>query len=204
MPRRLSDEAAEAAPARMPVDSAARRETRNVPRYLLRCVVISGGIRRAQGGEQAMAIVTVGDVLDKVEGYEKRLECYYAAVRDKSTDNGVRLLTYCLSRRRRRLRSALDELAARDVRRMRHVKLKTVDLSVVDRQPHHARLPPAKTAGPDLIRAAVEHGATLTGLYKHVLADVSNPAAKTFFETLVRIEERDGAMLKRMVAIHYF
>ena len=54
-----------------------------------------------------MAIVSIADLLDRASQFEERLEKYYAAIRDESEDNGVRLLTYYLARHRQHLQDAI-------------------------------------------------------------------------------------------------
>jgi hypothetical protein len=54
-----------------------------------------------------MAIVSIGDILDKAAEFERILEKYYIEIRDNTSNNGVKLLTYYLSRHRRHLQEAL-------------------------------------------------------------------------------------------------
>ena len=71
-----------------------------------------------------MAIVSIGDLLDRAGAFEERLEKYYAALRDASKDDGVRLLTYYLSRHRRHLQGVLKDFSAGEIERIRSVRLK--------------------------------------------------------------------------------
>lgn len=152
-----------------------------------------------------MAIVTVGDLLDKAEAYEQRLETYYAAIRDESQDNGVRLLTYYLSKHRRHLRRALADLDKREVKRIRRIELKYADDLGLDKEPRPMATPPTEVKGEELLDAAVDHDTMLIGVYRRVLNEQGLIAqAQAFFEALVRVEERDIVMLKKMLAVHYF
>lgn len=151
-----------------------------------------------------MAITTVGDLLDSVEGYEKRLEDYYAAIRDQSANNGVRLLTYYLSKHRRRLRRALSSLAPDQVERLRRIELKYSDVPALDNEPRPMHTPPAEVTGEELLNAAVDHDTMLIGLYKRICAQSLITEAQSFFEALVGVEERDIVMLKKMLVVHYF
>ena len=151
-----------------------------------------------------MAIVTVGDVLDKAEEFEKRLETYYAAIRDESENNGVRLLTYYLSKHRRRLRTALADLEVDQLNRIRRIELKYADDLGLDKEPRPLETPPAEVTGEELLGAAVDHDTILIAIYKRVCQQPLIAAAQAFFDALVRVEERDIVMLKKMLAVHYF
>lgn len=151
-----------------------------------------------------MAIVTVGGLLDRAEEFEQRLENYYAAIRDESENNGVRLLTYYLSKHRRRLRSALADLDAGEVQRIRRIELKYADDLALDKEPRPMQTPPADVTGEELLEAAVAHDTMLIALYRHVRKQPLIAEAQAFFDALVRVEERDIVMLKKMLAVHYF
>jgi hypothetical protein len=71
-----------------------------------------------------MAITSLGELLDRARQFEDRLEKYYAAIRDRSRDNGVRLLTYYLSRHRRHLQQALKSFTPERIARIKSIKLK--------------------------------------------------------------------------------
>ena len=151
-----------------------------------------------------MAIVTVGDLLDRAEEFEKRLENYYVAIRDESENNGVRLLTYYLSKHRRRLRRALARLDTGECLRVRRIELKYADDLTLDKEPRPMQTPPAEVTGEELLQAAVEHDSMLIALYRRVRKQPIIAEAQAFFDALVRVEERDIVMLKKMLAVHYF
>ena len=71
-----------------------------------------------------MAIVTIGDLLDRTADFERHLEQYYADIRDRSKDNSVRLLTYCLSRHRGHLPEALKKYSPQVIGHVRKISLK--------------------------------------------------------------------------------
>ncbi len=54
-----------------------------------------------------MSVTTLGDMLDRIQDFERRLKALYADVRDRKTNDGTRLLTYYLARHRRHVPSAL-------------------------------------------------------------------------------------------------
>ena len=151
-----------------------------------------------------MVIVTVGELLDRAEGFEKRLESYYVAIREQSQNNGVRLLTYYLSKHRRRLRGALGELDPAALQRVRRIELKHGDDATLCDEPRPMSVPPAVVTGEELLASAVEHDSLLIALYKRIRQHQLIAEAQAFFDALIHVEERDIVMLKKMLAVHYF
>ena len=151
-----------------------------------------------------MAFVTIGDVLERAREFEERLEKYYAAIRDESQDNGVRLLTYYLSRHRRHLQQAIDEMEPNLVEHINKVRLK-YDIDFTPEKAFHVmEISPTKVKGNELLEAAVGYDQDLIHLYKQVLEHPLSTEAKVFIETLIRTEEKDIVMIKKMIAMDYF
>lgn len=151
-----------------------------------------------------MAIVTLGELMDRGRAFETRLAEYYAEVRDRTTDNGVRLLTYYLARHRRHQDEALESLTPAMAKRVRKVELK-FDVPLEDATSF--RLPPfdpAAATGDELIRAAIAYDTELVEFYRSILAQPANDEVRGVLEALIRFEERDIVMLKKMQAMHYF
>lgn len=151
-----------------------------------------------------MAIVTVGELLDRAEGYETRLEGYYVQIREQSQNNGVRLLTYYLSKHRRRLRSALGDLNPADLQRIRRIELKYGDDATLSGEPRPMETSPSDVTGEELLASAVDHDSLLIAMYKRIRQHQLIAEAQAFFDALIRVEERDIVMLKKMLAVHYF
>ena len=151
-----------------------------------------------------MSIVNVEDLFQRAAKFEELLEEYYVTIRDESTDNGVRLLTYYLSRHRRHLEQVLKNFSAADIAHVEKVQLKyDIDFSpekafqLIDTEPREVK-------GKQLLEAAASYDEALINLYKSVLKQPVGPLATTVFESLVRIEERDVVMIKKMIAMDYF
>lgn len=147
-----------------------------------------------------MAIVSVGDLLDRAAVFEQELEEYYTAIRDGVTNEGVRLLTYYLSKHRRHLQKALEDFSDDKIARIRSIKLKydiefKLKIDKIDLE---------DIKGQDLLEAASNYDAELIHLYKEILQQPLSPAATTLFETLIKIEERDIVMIRKIIATHYF
>ena len=151
-----------------------------------------------------MAIVSIGDLLDRAGASEERLEKYYAALRDASKDDGVRLLTYYLSRHRRHLQEVLKDFSAGEIERIRSVRLKYDIEFHPEKEFHLIETSPREVKGQALLEAAAGYDAELISLYQKILRQPLNPEATAFVESLIRVEERDIVMLKKMLAMHYF
>ena len=130
-----------------------------------------------------MGIATLGDLLDRASEFEARLEKYYGAVRDHTTDNGVRLLTYYLARHRRHQEQGLQAV-------VRLGRLMITNSS-------------AEVSGQHLLETAVNYDTRLIALYREILKQPLTAEARAMIEALIRIEERDVIMLKKMIAMEY-
>ena len=151
-----------------------------------------------------MAIVMLGKLLDRGQDAEIHLEANYSKIRDRSADNGVRLLTYYLARHRHHQQKALDRLDPDMRRRLRKVKLKfnaPFDPTAELRPPDFA---PESVNGIMLIEAAVSHDSKLVALYRSILAQPIGDDVREALESLIRVEERDIVILNKMLAMHYF
>ena len=145
-----------------------------------------------------MANVTIRQLLDRARGFERKLEGHYAAIRDQSKDDGVRLLTYYLSRHRRHLDEAIQGYGAEDLEKILDVRVK----HDVVFDPMGA--PPTGVDGQRLLEAAVAYDLELVGLYRRILEQPLGEEATALLRSLVRLEETDIVMLKKMIAMHYF
>lgn len=151
-----------------------------------------------------MAITSIGDLLDRTTKLEDRLQQRYAAIRDTTADEGVRLLTYYLAKHSRRLEKALSEFGNRRVNRIRDIKLK-YDVDFDPKQTFRVlEVPPEEVRGPELLNAVVAHDAGLIDLYRKVIEQPLGDDARALFESLIRVEERDIVMHKKMIAMNYF
>lgn len=151
-----------------------------------------------------MAIVTVGEILDRARDFEAQLERRYAEIRDCSQDNGVRLVTYYLARHRRHQDQALAGLDAALIAHVRAVELKFDTPFDVSSRLRFPELAPETVTGDELIEAAIGYDGELVALYRRVLDQPLNDEVRAVIEALIRVEERDIVMLKKMLAMHYF
>ncbi len=74
-----------------------------------------------------MGVITIAEVLERVNDFERRLAEFYANLSQQTTREGVRLLTDYMSRHRQRTQIALLELPideAEEIRRICHTSLR--------------------------------------------------------------------------------
>jgi hypothetical protein len=159
----------------------------------------AAGLRRNN-----MAIVNIGELLDRAAAFEGKLEECFISIRDNTENDGVRLLTYYLSKNRRHLSRAIEDIDDAELQHVRKVQLKFgVDFNA-DKAFHIIDLDPKSITGDQLLDAAIAYDAELIELYKGILTQPLIDEAKVFVESLVRVEERDIVMLKKTRAMSYF
>lgn len=151
-----------------------------------------------------MATVTVGDLLDSGKAFDERVEACYAAIRDRSADNGTRLLTYYLARNRRRQDATLSRLPPPELEQLRRIAPQTPVVFEPERAFHVLSMAPEAVTGPALLEAAVNYDQALVRLYRAILHHPVSNEAREVLEALVRFEERDMAVLRKMQEMHYF
>ncbi len=151
-----------------------------------------------------MAIVNVGELFQRAENFEHRVERYYAKIRDQTENNGVRLLTYYLARHRRHLEQVLKDIDKTVVAKVREVKLKYD----VDFSPEHEfqlfEIDPKSIGSAELLDTAAAYDTALINLYKKILIQPIGEESASIFENLIKVEERDIVMIKKMIAMNYF
>lgn len=135
---------------------------------------------------------------------EEEAESCYAAIRDQSTDNGVRLLTYFLARHRRRRDEALADLDPQHLEHLRALTMaEALDFSPAQTLAVLSRDPVGVT-GPELLAAAIASDIEFIRLYQALLQHPEAGPARPALEALIRVEEHDMVMLRKMQAMHYF
>jgi len=148
-------------------------------------------------------IDTLGKLLDRALEFNSELERRYAAIRDESPDNDARLLTYCLCRHRRDLQKALKALDPELMGRVRDSGLERDAEFHPETEFLLIKTPPNEVKAHILIEAVIECGLGLISLYRSVLRQPFAPDVTGFIERLIDGEERNVAMLEKMLAIKY-
>ena len=150
-----------------------------------------------------MSVTTLGDMLDRIEDFERRLAALYADVRDRTTNDGTRLLTYYLARHRRHLPSALRSCTSPEIEKIRRTPLK------YDGPPFEPRscledveLPVSVTAN-EVLDTAVALVETLTAVHRWITDRQLGDEASLLFGSLLKIEESHLVELKKIRAVDY-
>ena len=151
-----------------------------------------------------MACATIGKWLDRVAEFETRIEAFYAGVRDCSTDNNVRFLSYYLSRHGYRLQAALAALTPSLRDHVRAAQLKRRLVFSPELAFYAIKTPPGDIKGTPLLDAALRYDAELAGLYRQMLGQSPDSETSTVLESLVHMEERDMIILKKIQAMQNF
>lgn len=149
-------------------------------------------------------IVSFKQLIERALEFEEQLENYYIEIRDTTQNEGVRLITYYLSRHRRRLQRAIDNLEKNTREHLFKITFKYDIEFTPEKDFHPLNKPIPDITGQDLLEAAANYDLQLVALYKKILAQPMNPEASSFVESLIRMEEKDVVMLKKMIATHYF
>ena len=147
---------------------------------------------------------TLGSLMNRRRTFEVQLASFYAGVRDRSRDNGVRLLTYYLARHRRHQEEALSAYDRTDIARFRKTRIPENIRFDFSGSFALTNVRPAGVKGGELLNAALGYDRALIGLYRSILKQPLDKNAKAMLKSLIRAEERDVTMLKKMTAMHYY
>jgi rubrerythrin len=150
-----------------------------------------------------MAVTNVACVLRRAGDFEHQLMTYYLDLSEQSTREGVRLLTEYMARHRRRLAEALERFPAGEYQRISALPLRYEPVSSECDHFKALSFPPDATAA-DVLDLAIGLDECLISLYRQVSQQDVEPEVKELFESLVRREERDEVMLKKIKATNYF
>jgi hypothetical protein len=150
-----------------------------------------------------MAVTNVACVLRRAGDFEHQLMTYYLDLSGQSTREGVRLLTDYMARHRRRLAEALERFPAAEYQRICALPLRYEPVSSeCDR--FQSVVLPADATAEEVLDLAIQLDECLISLYRQVAQQDVEPEVKDLFESLVRREERDEILLKKIKATNYF
>ena len=142
-------------------------------------------------------IVTIHDILGQLARLDKRIEGYYASVRDESADNDARFCTYFLRRQQRNMLAKLTALElegdAKDL-----VVDKSPDLSP-ERMFPSLLTSPATVTELGLLQSAVTYEEGLIELESNLSEQSPEQAIADFLSKLVDSSNRDITMLKKVI-----
>ncbi len=151
-----------------------------------------------------MGIITVTELFERVDEFERVLEELYANLGHASTRKGVRLLTEYICQRRRRTLKALTRLPEKQ---MSYISRITLRYDPQGGRTWHCfdgvALPPDVTAV-QVLDTAIEFDEHLISFYKQVLQQPVNQTVKELFESLIRREQNDKTELNKIKATDHF
>lgn len=150
-----------------------------------------------------MAVITIADVLHRAEEFKSMLADYYHDVAERSSREGVKMLTDYMSRHRVRIAERLAKLAPEEVRRICSTPLHYEPQAADCRCFEGVDLPPDATAA-QVLDAAVTFDECLIKLYRQVVQQPVDEDVRALFNGLIRAEEQDEIELKKIKAMDYF
>ena len=153
-----------------------------------------------------MGIITVAEVLERVNDFERMLAEFYAKLSNQTTREGVRLLSDYMSRHRQRTHKALLELPideAEEIRRVCHTSLRYEPQGLGKCCFEGIELGPNASAD-EVLDVAIKFDECLIRFYKQVSQQHVSQHIKELFESLARKELSDEIELKKIKAMNYF
>ncbi len=145
--------------------------------------------------------ITLKEILDRQQVQENRIEVCCAALRDRTPDVNVRLLTYYLARRRQHQERAIGRRSAASIRQALSA---VIDEEVLPPGPVFPNITGEDTEGGGLAKHALRHARALLALYRALLKGAPNDDAVSILNALIESEERDISTLRKLLASHYF
>ena len=153
-----------------------------------------------------MGIITIAEVLERVNDFERTLADFYAKLSHQTTREGVRLLSDYMSRHRQRTLKALLELPieeAEEIRRICNTFLRYEPQGLGKSCFEGIELGPNATAA-EFLDVAIKFDECLIRFYKQVSQQHVDQNIKDLFENLARKELNDEIELKKIKAMDYF
>lgn len=147
---------------------------------------------------------SLGEFLDQVLDVETRREAYYAQIRDRSSDNNVRMLTYYLARHCRHQTIAFENILPETLQQARAAELNTIASFNPAPGSGFCDQAPDAIDGVELVENALAYNRHLLSLYRLINGQSTDEAVRSVISALSELEENDILMLKKMLRIHYF
>ncbi|MEI6219357.1 MAG: hypothetical protein WCP86_10695 [bacterium] len=148
--------------------------------------------------------MNIGQLLDSIDGFEQRFESYFTLVRDKSRNNGARLVSYCLALHRRQQATVLGGLKPKVVQQARKKELKSGIVPELDTLIRVPDSKPEMVTGKELIETAIRSNKEMVCVYRAILTQRAGKEVQAVLTAHVLVKDRDIATLKKMLAMNYF
>ena len=151
-----------------------------------------------------MGVLSVGELVDRIQDFERRLEAYYADVRDHATQDGARLLAYYLSRHRRHLPGVLSAFSAAELAEIRLEWVRYDDTEFDPKRLFVGSKAPADISGRELLQTGIAFIEELLVFYRWLDQQSLGEHAKRLVQGLLHTEETHIVELKKTLATDYF
>ncbi|MDD5674072.1 MAG: hypothetical protein PHC61_07915 [Chitinivibrionales bacterium] len=151
-----------------------------------------------------MGVATIGAILDKVQNLEKRQIDFYADLRDRTTNDGVKLLTYYLARHKQHFPSVMSCFNAEQIERIRNTPFLEEDELGNMEQFFQDESLPSDAKADALLDRAIAFVQVLVTCFQHMADQPVGETSTQLFKSLYDLEVRDIVTLKKMKAMNYF
>jgi len=132
-----------------------------------------------------MAIITIKNVLEHAEQFEKMLADYYANLSENTTREGVRLLTDYMSRHRIHIEAALEKIPESQVKQILSERVRYEPQGADIHTIEASQLSSNATAA-QVLDAAITFDESLITLYRQVIRQTNDEQIRLFFESLIK------------------
>jgi len=151
-----------------------------------------------------MAIIGLGSFLDQIKSFEQSAEQYYADLRDRTNNDGVRLLTHYLAKRKQHLPQALSLIKPKDLEEARGFPVLLSEDQIPGPELFEENKLNENATGAELLATAIMFTEILLNLYEKMVELIPSGPAHGLFRTLTVIEHRSIVELKKILAMNYF
>lgn len=151
-----------------------------------------------------MGVMSIEELVNRVHGFERRLEAYYADLRDRGTQESTRILTHYLSRRRNHLPDVLTTFSAAELAEMCHERVRYDDTEFDPERLFVGPQAPADIGGRELLQTAIAFVEELLVFYRWLDQQPLGEHGRRLVQELLRTEETHITELEKTLATGYF
>lgn len=160
--------------------------------------------RHRKSGSPAKTGATLGDFLDELKRLEKRIDRRHAIIRDATSDNNVKLLTYFLRLHARRVARCTGAVLQWDPQALRTAVLPPTFAFSPRETLAILKTPPAEITGAQLLHSTARYHTQLLDAITAIRLHSSRGKVRCLLSDVIRLERQTLQMLRRMMKIHYF
>ena len=149
-------------------------------------------------------ICKIGDFLDVLDHLEFCFENYYKSVRDKSSDNSTKLLSYYLGRHYRRFILELNRYGTTRKQKIRERKMQQTISILPCEWLILLNTPPHRITGRNLLETAITYNKKLTAVYRDLLSQKLHGDVIALIQGLDKFERNEADSFEKMLSMNYF